>query len=587
MRRDANTIWDTGIQNVCGIVLAKLDEDVELWFCANFSTVTVDPQRVIVNPNGLYPILDAIRQSRRFSLNTLAVGQEDVAGRAIRVRYRAPGKCDILGLRVSEHEGVPYLADFAQSLVCDVESILDTGDHTVTIGLVRHRAVNPCLAGQPALLYPSVRSQKQPLGVRLARGLLRVSGVEQYARRRAMARSESKPDLAQETYAQGGVTPEQIERAAVYSRSDRSRVLRFPQPAKPLERRVSVCVIGVGQWGAFHCELFRQADPKVDLSVCGRNAAKVERLAARYGARPIIGMEQALADPTIEAVSLVLPHHLHAAAAEQAAAAGKRILLEKPIGRTLQESDAVLEACRRFQAPLMIAENMHFRPQLKTAMRAIDEGHIGEPLYFVAQAGGRVSISGWKASSEEMGGGVLMDLGVHYFRALRLIMGEPDRILVSRAAQSNLRMEGDDSVVALCESRFGWSSSLLLNWAGPRAPGPDITVHGTQGTLQIWGGANHVILDPSQPTPWQELFSLARPAALQKRLLRFTSNRQLLPVDGPDFIGYHAQVREFVASVAEGRAPQSTGEEARRDVEIVVRGYDSLAQKQWVTLPPL
>lgn len=108
-----------------------------------------------------------------------------------------------------------------------------------------------------------------------------------------------------------------------------------------------------------------------------------------------------------------------------AAAAGKPILVEKPIANTLEESDQMMEDARRASILLMVAENMHFRPALWEAARAIDRGDIGEPLYFKVTAGGMMRPGGWKADAKLMGGGVLMDLGVHYIRALRMVMGEP------------------------------------------------------------------------------------------------------------------------------------------------------------------
>jgi len=104
---------------------------------------------------------------------------------------------------------------------------------------------------------------------------------------------------------------------------------------------------------------------------------------------------------------------------------------------------------RRAGVTLMVAENFHFRPAIREAVRAIERGDIGEPLYFKAHAGGIMRPDGWKADADLMGGGVLMDIGVHYIRALRMVMGEPDRVFATRAQQINTKISGDDSVQAL------------------------------------------------------------------------------------------------------------------------------------------
>jgi predicted dehydrogenase len=161
-----------------------------------------------------------------------------------------------------------------------------------------------------------------------------------------------------------------------------------------------------------------------------------------------------------------------------ALSARKHVLLEKPIATTLADADRIIDAWRQSGVVLMIAEDMHFRSAVREAVRAIASGDVGEPLYFSGHAGGVMRPEGWKADRQQMGGGVMMDLGVHYVRAMRLLMGEPDQVLVSRAMQIHTKMSGEDSAEMLFASAYGWRARLLLNWAGPRGLSPDIIVSG-------------------------------------------------------------------------------------------------------------
>jgi predicted dehydrogenase len=83
--------------------------------------------------------------------------------------------------------------------------------------------------------------------------------------------------------------------------------------------------------------------------------------------------------------------------------------------------------------------------------------------------------------------GFLIDLGIHYIRTLRLIMGEPDRVLATKAMQIQTKMGGEDSGQVLFSSSFGWQGHLLANWSSPRGDVPDITVAGDAGVLHLWG----------------------------------------------------------------------------------------------------
>jgi predicted dehydrogenase len=332
-----------------------------------------------------------------------------------------------------------------------------------------------------------------------------------------------------------------------------------------------------------HCQLFHHAN--VDLSVAGRNQTRTRRLAQRYGARPIADIDAALADPTIEAVSIVLPHALHAKIALQAAAAGKHILVEKPIALTLEDADRVIEAARG-RVKLMVAENGHFRPQLRTAVELIDKGVIGEPLYLQINAGGKYAIkSGWKARLDEMGGGILLDLGIHYVRSLRILMGEPDRVLATRSMQMNTKMEGEDSVLLLAESRFGWRASMLFNWAGPRAHVPDIVVAGTSGSLGLWPGSKHVELYPQGPGQISSFVDRIGLSPIIPAAISGMKTCRRIRVPGNDRTGYQTEVAEFLAAIVEDRMPEGPGEEGRRDLEIVMAGYQSLRTGAWAEVP--
>ncbi len=167
------------------------------------------------------------------------------------------------------------------------------------------------------------------------------------------------------------------------------------------------------------------------------------------------------ADPRVAALSLALPHHLHRQAAEIALSHGKHVLVEKPIATTLADADAMIAAAKKAGKILMVAEDMHFRPSVAFVARRIELGDIGEPLHMVVRCGAVRHPEGWAADREKLGGGVFMDIGVHFVRAIRLLMGEPDSVFATRPMQVNTRMTGEDSLNVLFESRYGWQAHIL------------------------------------------------------------------------------------------------------------------------------
>jgi predicted dehydrogenase len=247
----------------------------------------------------------------------------------------------------------------------------------------------------------------------------------------------------------------------------------------------------------------------------------------------------------------------------------------------------MIAAARDAASILMVAEDMHFRPAIIEVVRRIASGDIGEPLYFLAHAATVRRPRGWAASAERMGGGVLMDLGVHYVRALRLLMGEPETVVASRAMQIDTKISGEDSIQVVFSSKVGWEGHMLLSWASLRGHLPDIVVAGEKGTFHLWPGARYVDFYPVDPPLIPRALSYVRPYWLQEKLMRPQYGRIRISLREKEGSGYVGEMREFLAAVADERPPVSPPEDARRDLEIVLYSYQALANQTPVPIPPV
>jgi predicted dehydrogenase/flavin reductase (DIM6/NTAB) family NADH-FMN oxidoreductase RutF len=557
---------------------------------ATFAQVSLSPPRLAINPNRLYPIEAAIRKTGRFAINVMPADARDQVIRLIRVRRREPWKTDVLGMKIHEdHHSIPFVDGALRTVFCEVESMVPRGDHTLIVGRVLESRLNPAFLRQRPLFYREVAGSPSrfPSLSRVLRTMGTASGAldlirSLYHRRRPRL----APNLARTTYLEGGQTETEITEILKHGLVNGNRRLAPPPVPAIVRKQIGVCVVGTG-WGLFHCQLIRQVCPTARLFVCGRNAEKTTRVARSIGAEDLfIGMEAAIADPRVHALTLALPHDLHRWAVEMAAAAGKHALVEKPIATTLADADAMIEAARRAGTILMVAEDMHFRPAIREAVHHIARGDIGEPLYLLAHAGGIRRPSGWAAEKNRMGGGVLMDIGVHYVHALRMLMGEPKRVVASRAMQINTKISGEDSVQLLCSSNLGWEAHLLLSWASNRGHLPDLVVLGEKGTLHLWPSASYFDYYSAAPLLLTRLVSYVRPYWLQNKLMRPTLQRVRITVPGRGRTGYEAEMQEFLSAVAEQRPPALLPEEGRRDLEIVLHCYESLDHGTGVQIAP-
>ncbi len=100
---------------------------------------------------------------------------------------------------------------------------------------------------------------------------------------------------------------------------------------------------------------------------------------------------------------------------------------------------------------------------------------------------------------------------------------------------------------------------------------------GEKGTFHLWPDKSYVEFYPAAPRAVTRLIGYVRPFWLQERLMRPGFERVRMRIPGPKESGYTAEFREFLSAIAEGRAPATSAEDGRRDLEIVLRAYDSLA----------
>lgn len=592
MHWPGRTIWDTRVQGVCGILSAKGEgEGVALFASATFAQVSLSPPRVLINPNRTYSIESAISSQSRFAINVMPASSQDQVIRLMRLRRRQPDRAPIIGLELDTVEhGIPVIRGALQTLLCEVEDIIEAGDRKLYVATILHSRLNPLFVSELPLLFSQVSGGPRT-AVKLhkaVRTVLAVSGgLDLMKKARYKLKPPLPPNIALNTYEEAGGTEEEIGIINSYGRLDLSRVLRPPGPPAIVKKQLGVCVVGTG-WGAFHCRLLRQASPQTRLFVCGQNPDKTARLAKAVKAEDyFLGIEKAVADPRIQAFIVALPHDLHRSACEMISSNSKHALVEKPIAINLNDADAMIESARRAGTILMVAEDMHFRPAIAEAIRCILQGDIGEPLYFMAHAAGVRHPKGWAAQTNRLGGGVLMDMGVHYVRALRLLMGEPSSVFASRAMQINTKISGEDSLQVLFSSAAGWEGHMFLSWSTPRGHLPDIVIAGEKGTIHLWPGTKYIDLYPVEPLPIPRLLSYVRPYWLQEKLLHPKLGRRRISLPEKEGSGYIGEIREFLAAVAENREPQSPPEDGRRDLEIVLNCYEALADGKTVPITPL
>ncbi len=145
--------------------------------------------------------------------------------------------------------------------------------------------------------------------------------------------------------------------------------------------RVRIGVIGLGWFGEIHCDAIR-ANPALELTaLCTRTESRLEELARKYDVKQTFtDYHELLANPDIDAVSIVTMWDQHTAPTLAALAAGKHVFLEKPMAHTVEDCRQICDAAKKARGHLMIGHICRFNPRYATARAQIRSGAIGKVL---------------------------------------------------------------------------------------------------------------------------------------------------------------------------------------------------------------
>jgi predicted dehydrogenase len=188
---------------------------------------------------------------------------------------------------------------------------------------------------------------------------------------------------------------------------------------------VAVAVIGSGFIADYHVNGIRAAGGAEIVVLVSRSAANAARRSAELGI-PRWGTDhrQVLADPAIDAVVVATPDDTHAAIAIDALAAGKAVLLQKPMALDAAECRAILAAGKASAAPLTVSFMHRYFPEVAWLKQVLAEGSLG-PIHTVRMRNATPGAdwNDWFYMADHVAGGVVMQLGVHGIDLIRHLFG--------------------------------------------------------------------------------------------------------------------------------------------------------------------
>jgi myo-inositol 2-dehydrogenase / D-chiro-inositol 1-dehydrogenase len=314
------------------------------------------------------------------------------------------------------------------------------------------------------------------------------------------------------------------------------------------------------------------------VAVASPTPGHAERLASRH--RIAIATQdyrELLANPDVELVTLAVPNDLHCAMTLEAAAAGKHVMVEKPMAMTLNECDRMIAACRENGVHLFYGEELFFTPKFTRAKEMADQGAFGS-VYLVKQTEMHSGPhADWFWDIDRSGGGVFMDLGCHGLAFCYWFLGRPRPAAITAHMGTYVhggRTRGEDQSFAIVEFANGAIAHVEDSWARGGGMDDRIEVYGSDG--HTYGNLHQ---GNALPTYSENGYGYAGEKAPGTKGWTYPTFEELWNYGLPQ------EMDHFANCVREDKAPISTGDDGRVVQELLFAGYQSAGSGKKVALP--
>jgi predicted dehydrogenase len=234
---------------------------------------------------------------------------------------------------------------------------------------------------------------------------------------------------------------------------------RFVPAGAEQRAPLRIAVAGYGYWGP---NLVRNVvdRPELELAaLCERDESRAAAFRERVGGVPVFSdFDEVLADDTIDAVLVATPPRTHHALAGAALRAGKHVLVEKPLARTVAEAADLIDIANDRGLVLMPGHTFLYSPPVNKVRELMHQGALGE-VYFVTSS--RMNLGKYQPD------GVICDLAPHDVSILLYLLDQPVTH-VSASARSIFREHNPEVAFITLTFASGVTANVQISWLAPR-----------------------------------------------------------------------------------------------------------------------
>ena len=344
--------------------------------------------------------------------------------------------------------------------------------------------------------------------------------------------------------------------------------------AKSDKKEFDIALVGCGRISKNHLDAIRRIDGLRLVAVCDSDASRARAVGEEQRVPWFSEYPEMLQKTACDVVTIATPSGLHSAQGVLAARAGRHVITEKPMSITLEQADALVDACDTASVKLFVVKQNRLNPAVQLLKRAVDKGRFGR--LYLANTTVRwnrpqeyYDAASWRGTWE-FDGGAFMNQASHYVDLIQWLMGPVESVIAKTATQAR-KIEAEDSGVAVLKFRNGALGVIEVdvltypkNWEG------SIALIGEKGSAKIGGTAVNKV----------EHWVFADYDDDDKLIESASTNP-------PSVYGFgHEGYYRNVLAVLRGQAqPETDGRAGRKSLELIIGIYESAKTGRDVPLP--
>jgi UDP-N-acetyl-2-amino-2-deoxyglucuronate dehydrogenase len=339
--------------------------------------------------------------------------------------------------------------------------------------------------------------------------------------------------------------------------------------------KLGFCIVGCGMIARFHAKALAEIPEARVAALVSRNPANAEKLLAETGTPPcpvFASVEEAVKAPGVDAVIVTTPSGAHLEPAVAAAAAGKHVVVEKPLEITAERCDRIIEACDRHRVKLCTIFPSRFADSSRALKAAVEAGKfgrltLGETACKWWRSQAYYDEGGWKGTQALDGGGALMNQAIHNVDLLLWLMGDATHVSGFTATLAHERIEVEDTAVAVLRFKSGALGVIQATTSVHPGYPKTIAVHGDRGSA---------VIEQEDVLRWDFTPETDEDRRVRERFAaKVGASGGAADPKAISHEGHRRQLADFVRAVLANGTPAVDGREGRRAVAVIRAVYES------------